>query len=221
MLDILYQDEWLIAINKPAGQLVHPSDNPQPNDEVTMKILRDQLGQKVEVIHRLDRPTSGVLVFGLCVKASKTLRRFFENQEVQKTYLAFVNGVPNQESWQCNEPLQKNEETPLKSAHTDFKLSQKFGTHFSIVEARPKTGRFHQIRRHLLHAGYPILGDYRYAGIDRCDETSDILGIGTRMLLQASSIKFEHPVTKKELEIVAPLDEAFIAATHTLFQTAS
>lgn len=216
MLDILYQDEWLVAVNKPAGQLVHPSDNPQPDDEVTMKFLRDQLDQKVEVIHRLDRPTTGVLLFGLCVKASKVLRRSFEEQAVQKTYLAFVNGVPSQENWHCDEALQKNEESPLKPAHTEFQILEQFGVHFSLIEARPKTGRFHQIRRHLLHAGYPIVGDYRYAGIERSDETSEQLGIGTRMLLQASTIKFSHPVTNKNLEIVAALDEAFIAATHAL-----
>lgn len=216
MLDILYQDQWIVAVDKPAGQLVHPSDTPQPDDEVTMKILRDQLGQKVEVIHRLDRPTTGVLVFGLCVKASKVLRRSFEEQKVQKTYLAFVNGVPALANWQCDEPLQKNEDSPIKSASTDFQILKRFGDDYALIEARPKTGRFHQIRRHLLQADHPIVGDYRYAGIESCEQTSKKLEIGTRMLLQASAIEFIHPVTKKALKITGPLDPIITTAMNQL-----
>ena len=216
-LKILYQDEWIAAVDKPAGQLVHPADHPKPDDEVTMKILRDQLGQPVETIHRLDRPTTGVLLFGLCKGASKTLRRSFEGQEVSKTYLALVFGVPTLQKWMCETSLRKTEESPSKSAITEFTKIESLGEDFSLIEARPKTGRFHQIRRHLLDCGHPIVGDYRYAGIERCDETSAFLGIGTRMLLQASEIEFPHPVTGENTTIKAPIDLAFLAAKNSLF----
>ncbi|MGC6425931.1 MAG: RluA family pseudouridine synthase [Akkermansiaceae bacterium] len=215
-LNILYQDEWIVAVDKPAGQLVHPADHPKPDDEVTMKILRDQLGQPVETIHRLDRPTTGVLLFGLCKSAAKSLRQSFEKQQVSKKYLALVFGIPSLQKWICETSLRKTEDSPSKSAITEFTKIESLGEDFSLIEARPKTGRFHQIRRHLLDCGHPIVGDYRYAGIERCDETSALLNIETRMLLQASEIKFPHPITGKNTTITAPLDPAFPIARNTL-----
>lgn len=217
MLDILYQDEWLVAVDKPAGQLVHPADHPQPDDEVTMKILRDQLGQNVEVIHRLDRPTTGVLVFGICKQASKKLRRSFEEQNVKKTYLAMIFGCLDPLEWTCDEPLQKDENSPPKSASTKFTRVLEFGHDFSLIEAQPSTGRFHQIRRHLLHAGHPIVGDYRYAGIERCEAAAKQLGIGTRMLLQAARIEFPHPVSDAPVKIEAPIDPVIHRASRSFF----
>lgn len=214
-LNILYQDEWIIAVDKPAGQLVHPADEPKPEDEVTMKILRDQIGQPVETIHRLDRPTTGVLLFGLCKTASKMLRRAFEEQQVSKKYLAVVFGHPSPSEWTCEEPLQKNEDSPLKSAVTEFKRISCLGD-YHLIEAQPQTGRFHQIRRHLLHCDHPIVGDYRYAGIERCEKTAAALGIGTRMLLQASEIKFPHPITGEIVTITTPIDPAFETAKNSL-----
>ena len=87
-LNILYQDEWLVAVDKPAGHLVHPADQPQEDDLVTMKILRDQIGRLVYNVHRIDRPTTGVLLFGIDSSVAKHLHRALERHEVQKTYLA-------------------------------------------------------------------------------------------------------------------------------------
>ena len=216
MLDILYQDEWIIAVDKPAGQLVHPADEPKPDDEVTMKILRDQIGQPVETIHRLDRPTTGVLLFGLCRNTAKKLRRSFEDQQVSKTYLAMAFGTPTEFEWLCQEPIQKNDDSPLKAAETKFTKLAGLGNDYSLIEASPRTGRFHQIRRHLLHCGHPIVGDYRYSGIERCEKASQQLGIGTRMLLQASRIEFPHPISGELTIIEAPLDPAFKIAKDSL-----
>lgn len=215
MLDILYQDEWIIAVDKPAGQLVHPADEPKPDDEVTMKILRDQIGQNVETIHRLDRPTTGVLLFGLCRNTAKTLRRFFETQQISKNYLALVHGTPHEQEWSCEEALQKNADSPRKPARTDFKVIQQWGK-FTLLEASPRTGRFHQIRRHLQLCEFPIVGDYRYTGIALSEKTTTHIGIGNRMLLQASKIEFPHPITDKQVIIEAPLDPAFKIARDSL-----
>jgi len=203
-LTILYRDEWLIAVDKPAGQLVHPADHPQTDDLVTMKILRDQIGQQVEVVHRLDRPTTGVLLFALEKSAGRKLRALFEKRQMEKIYHAVVIGRPAEDAWICAEPLRKNADSPERSAETEFRVLRRLANDFTLIEAKPKTGRFHQIRRHLLDAGHPIVGDYRYVGIERCDKLGEQLGTGTRMLLQAKSLHFQHPVTGEKVSIEVP-----------------
>ncbi|MCH1510414.1 MAG: pseudouridine synthase [Akkermansiaceae bacterium] len=193
-------------MDKPAGQMVIPADKPQPNDEVTMKILRDQIGRQVHPIHRLDRPTSGVLLFATDRDVARELHFAFERHEVHKTYLAVIDGSPDQDQWNCREALAKNDTSEAKPAETHFRILQEIPPELTLIEASPKSGRFHQIRRHLALDKLPIVGDYRYAEIERCDQLGAKYGIGTRMLLQAKSLKFQHPVTKKDLTIEAPLD---------------
>jgi len=206
-LDLLYQDAWFVAVDKPAGQLVHPAGRPSPDDVVTMKVLRDQLGQKIFAIHRLDRPTTGVLLFATDSGAAKQAHRLFENNKIEKTYLAIVHGHPSSDTWNCRKPLRKSSDTPEQSAETHFRVSTRLRNEpLALIEATPKTGRFHQIRRHLLDAGHPIVGDYRYAGIERSDAMGSLLGTGTRMLLQAKRLCFRHPVTDDDLTVEAPTD---------------
>lgn len=205
-LPILFQDEWLVAINKPAGQLVHPSDHPKPDDLVAMKILRDQIGQNIHVIHRLDQPTTGVVLFALDKYPAKKLRQSFEKRRVEKTYLAIVHGHPSHSSWDCDLPLRKSEDAPEKSALTSFKTLAHLAHDLALIEAKPHSGRFHQIRRHLLHCRHPIVGDFRYLNEADCHLLGEQLGIGTRMLLQAKSLTLIHPITKEPLTIEAPTD---------------
>lgn len=208
-LDILYQDEWLIAVHKPAGYLVHPAAEPQPDHLVAMKLMRDHLGCHVYPIHRLDRPTCGVLLFGIDKQVAKQLHKAFELQKPQKVYHAVVEGTPRETQWSCSEPLQKAPDLPLRAALTDFTVLESAEIQqepMSLIEARPKTGRFHQIRRHLLHTGFPIVGDYRYVGIERCDVISEKFGLEKRMLLQAQSLTFTHPVTTETLTVSSPRD---------------
>ena len=207
-LEIVYRDEWIVAVDKPAGQLVHPADVPQPGDVVTMKVLRDQLGQHVHAVHRIDRPTSGVLLFATDPEAARSLQIAFDRGQVEKIYWAVVFGSPAEEEWSCEEPLAKREGDPQKRAVTSFRLLEPLGDELSLVEARPETGRFHQIRRHLLAGGLPIVGDYRYAGIERCDREGERLGTGSRMLLQAKALRFEHPITEEPIVVEAPVASA-------------
>ena len=193
-------------MDKPAGQMVIPADKPQPGDEVTMKILRDQIGQQVHPIHRLDRPTSGVLLFATDRDVARELHFAFERHEVQKTYLAVIDGKPKSDNWISNELLAKNEASEAKPAETHFRILQQISPDLTLIEAAPKSGRFHQIRRHLALEKLPIVGDYRYADIDRCNQLGKKYSTGTRMLLQAKSLKLQHPVTKEELIFEAPLD---------------
>lgn len=173
---------------------------------VTMKILRDQIGQLVHVIHRLDRPTTGVLLFATDREAARAMHRAFENHEVRKVYWAVVSGHPACERWICREPIRKDGHAVERSAETEFRVLKLLRRRLALVEAIPKTGRFHQIRRHLLHAGHPIVGDYRYAGIELCEKLGLRLGTETRMLLQAKSLRFRHPIIGSDVCIEAPVD---------------
>ncbi|WP_206018905.1 RluA family pseudouridine synthase [Rubritalea profundi] len=224
-LKILYQDEWLVAIDKPAGHLVHPAESPQDDDLVAMKILRDQIGKRVNTIHRIDRPTSGVLLFGLEKQATKKLHKALELHDFDKSYWAVVQGKAPAEQWQCHQPIQKEDGAPVREAHTSFRVLESrkvealasleeqcagHGDILTLIEAIPHSGRFHQIRRHLLHADIPIVGDYRYAGIETCDRIGELLASGTRMLLQAKSLTLDHPITGDKLTITAPLGPNFL-----------
>ncbi|MDG2123766.1 MAG: RluA family pseudouridine synthase [Verrucomicrobiales bacterium] len=219
-LDILYQDDWLVAIDKPAGHLVHPASEPKEGDLVAMKLLRDQIGKRVYPIHRLDRPTSGVLLFGLEKGAARKLHKALAAHDFDKLYWAVIQGKAPAGQWQCHEPIQKGDRPPGREAHTSFRVLEsrrpetlasvagQFGGDgdvITLIEAIPHTGRFHQIRRHLLHAGRPIVGDYRYAGIETSDRLGGLLETGTRMLLQAKSLTLAHPVSGEILTLDAPV----------------
>lgn len=215
-LRILHQDEHLVAIDKPAGMIVHQGREPEGPEWIAMKRLRDQLGRRVYPIHRLDRPTSGVLLFALDAATSARTQMAFEQRRVAKRYLAVVCGIPAA-AWCCEIPLRKSPEEAEQAARTEFeRLAVIDGRadapelRLSLLRATPTTGRFHQIRRHLQLAGHPIVGDYRYAGCERSDELGALLGTGTRMLLQAKELRLEHPHGGGELVIEAPPDEAFL-----------
>ena len=207
-LDILYLDDWIVAIDKPAGYLVHPAEKPQEGDLVAMKILRDQIGKRVYNIHRIDRPTTGVVVFGIDRGAARELHAAWQRHEVAKTYWAVVAGEPPAAQWECREPIRKSDTSPAQEAHTTFRVRER-NDGLALIEATPHTGRFHQIRRHLLHAGIPIVGDFRYAGEEESFRLCAQWGLGTRMLLQARQVALRHPVTGEHLSISAPVDPLF------------
>jgi tRNA pseudouridine65 synthase len=216
-LNLIYQDDWLVAIDKPAGMLVHPGREPEGPEWIAMKRLRDQLGRQVFPVHRLDRPTSGVLLFALDKQTAGLVQQAFELRNVSKIYHAVVCGM-TRESWTCETPLQKDVIDPFLPASTTFKRLKiaMAGTFpadpalcLSLLTATPQTGRFHQIRRHLLEAGHPIVGDFRYAGQEPSFRLGAVLGTGTRMLLQAKRLVLNHPHTGQELVIEAAHDLDF------------
>jgi tRNA pseudouridine65 synthase len=216
-LPILFEDEFLVAIDKPAGMLVHPGRDLEDAEWIAMKRLRDQLGRQVFPVHRLDRPTSGVLLFALDKHTAGLAQQAFERRQVSKTYQAIVAGIPPLQ-WTCEIPLQATPEAPPLPAQTAFECLRVSERGFfpaepdltlTLLKAVPTTGRFHQIRRHLLQAGFPIVGDFRYAGMDRSHQLGEILGTGTRMLLQAKSLGLTHPHSGESLEIQAPVDADF------------
>jgi tRNA pseudouridine65 synthase len=208
-LPIIYEDEFLIAINKPAGMLVHPGRDPEPDDQVAMKALRNHLGHYVYILHRLDRPTSGVLLFAKTPEAQTAVAIIFEKRKIEKRYYAVVHGK-TPESFSVDQQLRRSEEEALRDCLTHFKtLKYNPDKDLSLLEIEPITGRIHQIRRHLLHAGFPITGDYLYGVREQNEEFSAYSG-NTRMLLMSYQLAFEHPFSGGQLHIEIPCEQEFL-----------
>ena len=207
-LDILYQDDVLVAVTKPNGLLVHPGREPEAKEWIAMKVLRDQIGRRVYAIHRLDRPTSGVLLFALEEPAADAMRAAFEHRRMRKTYVAVVRGR-TPEAWENRMPLQKADGEKAKACHTRFqRLGDGPAEETSTLLVEPLTGRQHQIRRHLAGDGFPILGDYLYGDAAQNERIASQTGLA-RMLLHAHSLAFIHPVTRQPVRIESPLPPGF------------
>ncbi|SUC09983.1 tRNA pseudouridine synthase C [Pasteurella canis] len=227
-LDILYQDQYLVAVNKPAGMLVHRSWLDTHETTFVMQTLRDQIGQHVYPIHRLDRPTSGVLLFGLNSEIANLLCLQFENKQVEKSYLAIVRGYLTGKA-QIEYPLKVQlDKVADKFAQVDkvaqqavtdyvglctvempYAVKKYKTTRYSLVRLIPHTGRKHQLRRHMKHIFHPILGDTQYGDLHQNRALTEHTGI-QRLMLHAESLIFTHPITQQKLEIHADLDQQWL-----------
>lgn len=219
-LRILYQDEFHVAVDKPAGMHVHPPEdkNHRISDrQNAMKILRDQLGVYVYPVHRLDRGTSGVVLFGLDPETAGNLGRQFQEGRVTKTYVALVRGHLKTESLTIESPLTNDVGTSQftgeeKPAKTEVKLIQKYTllapigryseTRLSLVFSEPKTGRTHQIRRHLRRENHPLIGDSLYGDSHYNRFFRENLGKQV-LFLKALRLEWEHPRTREKLQAVS------------------
>jgi len=201
-LDVLYQDEYLIALNKPDGLLSVPGRGEHKQDCLSNRVKKDY--PEAKVIHRLDMPTSGVILFALSDKIQTEVSRQFENRMVNKTYIAVVDGqVINPEGeivsplicdWP-NRPKQKVDHEHGKQAITEYKvLSRDARDKTTRLELSPKTGRSHQLRVHMASIGHPILGDNLYANKEASQKAN-------RLLLHASELSFKHPTTGRNIQI--------------------
>ncbi len=216
MLEIIYQDEHLIGINKPHGLLVHRSKIANDATEFALQMLRDQIGRQVSPVHRLDRKTSGILLFAFEKEVEIAMHKQFQEALVEKKYLAVLRGyAPDQ--LDIDYPLAK-ENGNMQEAFTSFKTLQRaeidvpFGKHqtsrYSYVEATPKTGRMHQLRRHFAHIFYPIIGDRKH-GCNKQNRFFKEQFEMTTMLLHASELTFTHPVTGNHIKLQASLHDEF------------
>ncbi|OGW39196.1 MAG: pseudouridylate synthase [Nitrospirae bacterium GWC2_56_14] len=233
-LPVLYQDEQLIAVNKPAGLLVHRSSIDRHEQENAMKIVRDQLGRWVYPVHRLDKSTSGVLLFALDQEIARRMTLSFTGGTISKEYLSIVRGV-TKEAERIDYPLKDivdkmtdqraNKDKPAKPSVTDYRrlasieLPHPVGRYstarYSLIAVFPATGRSHQIRRHLKHIFHPILGDTTYGDGKQNDFFRRQFDCH-RLLLHACKVQFLHPATGALLHIRAPLDHAFGAVLEEL-----
>lgn len=216
MLEIVYQDEHLIAINKPHGLLVHRSKIANDATEFALQILRDQIGKHVSPVHRLDRKTSGLLLFAFEKEVEIAMHKQFQEGLVEKKYLAVLRGYAP-EQMTIDYPLAKENGT-MQDAVTTFKTLQQaeidvaFGKHatsrYSLVEAAPTTGRMHQLRRHFAHIFHPIIGDRKH-GCNKQNKFFKEQFEMTTMLLHASELSFVHPVTGDTLKLIADIHDEF------------
>jgi tRNA pseudouridine65 synthase len=228
-LSVLYRDEHLIAIDKPAGLLVHPSWIDKHETRCAMMLLRDQIGQYVYPVHRLDKPTSGVLLFALSPEIARQLTEVFTQRQVDKRYLAVVRGY-TEVSGRIDHPLREKPDKltdrraradkPAQSAVTEYRrlatlelpvrVDRYPSSRYSLIEARPLSGRKHQLRRHFKHLSHPIIGDTRYGKSNHNRLFAERFG-SHRLLLAATHLVLPHPVSGRKLMLEAELDPIFTA----------
>ena len=213
-------DEHLVAVDKPPGLLVHRTQLAAQEDEAALQMLRDQLGRTVWPVHRLDRGTSGVLVFALSAEVASGLGRMFEGGQCAKAYLALVRGWPEADTGLIDHPLARDPERPsagqpMLEAQTRWRVRERVEwrlttdprfatTRVALLEAEPLQGRRHQIRRHLKHIAHPILGDATHGKGPLNRAVATHLGV-QRLWLHARRLALTHPVTGTALDLQAPL----------------
>jgi len=215
-LEILYQDNHFVAINKPPGLLVHRTRIANEAVEFALQLLRDQINKHVYPIHRLDRKTSGVLLFALNEDILRRVQLMFANKQIKKTYLAIVRGFTEPEG-KIDYTLRK-ENGRFQKAITRYQTLDRteidlpFGKHntsrYSLLEIFPETGRHHQIRKHMAHIHHPILADRPHGCNKQNKLFKEKFGLMT-MMLHASELQFAHPTSSKPLVIKAPLHYEF------------
>jgi len=201
-VEVLYRDSHLAVLAKPAGLLVHRGWD--DDDEVAVRLARETLGAFVYPVHRLDRGASGALAFALSSEVAALLHAAFEDGRVDKRYLVAVRGVAPLEAV-VDHPLPRREGGPRVPALTRIRRVAT-ANRLSLVEARPATGRLHQVRRHLKHLSHPVLGDANYGKGALNRELRERVGLA-RLALHAAALGFVHPVTAAPILVEAPLPE--------------
>ena len=220
-LPVLHRDDWLAVVDKPAGLMVHDSALARGETDFAADRLREQFGQPVFLVHRLDRATSGCLLLAFDRETASTLGRAVMAHELEKSYWAICRGWPAEAEFTVDHDLDGGPGKPLKKpAVTQFRRlattevdtpSAGFPTsRYAWLEARPQTGRFRQIRRHLKHLSHQLIGDTSH-GDGRHNRAFRTRGIH-RMLLHARSLGFVHPASGESVRIEAPVDAEFAAA---------
>ncbi|MDF1874450.1 tRNA pseudouridine(65) synthase TruC [Sulfurimonas sp. SAG-AH-194-I05] len=226
-LEILYKDDTLVVINKPSGLLVHKSMIDKHEIYFAMKILRDQLGMWVYPVHRLDKPTSGVLLFALNSQTAKLLSKQFQEHTIVKKYIAIVRGYTEEKGcidYALSVKLDKITDTKVsltkeaQEAQTEYKrlntveLPHAVGrystTRYSLVELIPKTGRKHQLRRHMKHLSHHMLGDTKYGRGEHNTMIREHYNCH-RLMLHAYSLEFIHPYSGNTMVLKAGFDTTF------------
>lgn len=228
VLEILYQDEHFVAVHKPAGLFVHRSFMDREEKYFALQLVRDQVGQYVYPLHRLDKPTAGVLLFGLSKEIAQLMGQAFSDHKVEKIYYALTRGflLQDGQSGEIDYPLkekldkigdkfsQKDKEQQsaftrfetLKTAALPIPLGKYPSVRYSLVKLMPTTGRRHQLRRHLAHLRHPIIGDINYGDNKQNPFFAQHFGF-KRLMLLAKLLRFEHPITKEVVTIETKFDQ--------------
>jgi tRNA pseudouridine65 synthase len=224
-LPILYRDAHLIAIHKPAGLLLHRSPIARQETRFAVQLLRDQIGQPVWPVHRLDRGTSGLLLFALDPDVLRDLNRQFEAGQVVKTYLAVVRGWPPESGLIDHAlapvddpyaPLANPEPRPavtryrrLAVTELPYRVDRYPTSRYALLALEPLTGRRHQLRRHLKHIAHPIIGDATYGKGPHNRLFAELYGC-QRLWLACVEMAFRHPADGRGMRLTAPLAGEFV-----------
>jgi len=233
-LPILHSDDWLVAVHKPSGLLVHRSDLDRHETRFAMQMLRDQIGRRVWPLHRLDKGTSGMLLFALDADTARRTMAQFEAGEVSKRYLAVVRG------WPAEAGVVDHALTPdaadrawlgsragaapqpaltryrrLATVELPYQVDRYPSSRYALVELEPLTGRRHQLRRHMKHIAHPIIGDATH-GKGRHNRLFQERFGCKRLLLAATELRLRHPVSGEPLSLRAPLAEDFAGVLRQL-----
>lgn len=232
MLTVLHRDDALIAIDKPAGWLVHRSNIDRHETRILVQALRDQIGRQVHPVHRLDKGTSGVMLFALDAEAARELGGQFGRNEVRKTYLAVVRGWPA-ESGTIDHPLSRTSDAygaastalEAQAALTGYRrlatvelphAVDRYPTaRYALMQLEPHTGRRHQLRRHMKHIAHPIIGDATH-GKGRHNRFFQAQFGCDRLLLACVELRFRHPADGREMLLRAPVGDQFAAVVRSL-----
>jgi len=226
-LEILYKDEHLVAVNKPSKLLVHKSPIDKQETRFALQLVRDQIGAFVYPLHRLDKPTSGVLIFALSSDMARLMGELFVSNMVKKEYIAVVRGYTKEQE-SIDYPLKvildkkadrdrRDNKEPqdaitlykrLSTIEFPYPVSRYSVARYSLVKLYPQTGRKHQLRRHLKHIFHPIVGDTKYGRGEHNRLFREKFNLD-RLLLHSNRVSFIHPITKENIEINAPFDIDF------------
>jgi tRNA pseudouridine65 synthase len=224
-IPILYRDAALVAVSKPPGLLVHRTMIDRHETRFALQLVRDAIGQRVWPVHRLDKGTSGVLLFALSERVASKLGSAYEAGDVDKRYIALVRGWPPAEGCidhplthrvdAAESPTRGLEARAAQPATTDYvrlgtveveHAVDRFPTgRYALVELAPRSGRRHQLRRHLKHIAHPIIGDATYGKGQHNRFVAERVG-AQRLWLHAASLILPHPETGGRLAVEAPLD---------------
>ena len=218
VLEIIYEDAWYVAINKPNGLLVHRTRIAEEKKEFALQILRDQLGYRLHAVHRLDRGTSGVLLFAKTPEATAPLVKAFGERQPDKTYFAIVRGYAP-EAGVIDSPIRPDKDHQHKEAQEAITHFARLATvelpipvgryqtaRYSLVKIKPETGRMHQIRKHFAHLRHYIIGDKKHGDWRHNRMFLDYLN-SPFLLLHAASLSFEHPFTNEIITIKAQMPD--------------
>lgn len=214
-VSIIWADSYLVVVNKPAGLPTLPDG--YVKDAPNLVEILNRVYDRVWVVHRLDRDTSGVIVFARSAEIHRALNAQFDTRRVSKIYHAIVRGKPAWDAIVVDQPLRPDgdrrhrtliDSVRGKPAVTHLRVIERFDQ-YALIEAAPETGRTHQIRAHLAFQGYPIVADALYGDGQGVD------GL-TRLGLHARSLSFEHPITHKIVRFDAPYPEDFTSALKSL-----
>lgn len=224
-LKLIHRDDHLLAVHKPAGLLVHRSPIDRHETEFALQYARElNDGKHVYPVHRLDRPTSGLLLFARDPDSASALGQALMGGDMAKTYVAMVRGW-TPESGVIDEPLRDKaidrrdtREQVMREARTHYRrlaiteipvaIEGYASSRYSLVELKPETGRQHQLRRHMQHISHPLIGDTNYGRTRHNQYFAQRFG-ASRLMLAATTLSFRHPATGQALTLTAPLEPSF------------